>query len=618
VQRDAFPRAGVDEVAVAACAVVAAFALVARPASAGEGLPQFADEAVARGVSYVVTQGAFGGLEQYGCGVLLADLDGDGDDDIVLSGASDSRLGLFANNGLGHFIDRTLGSGLPSLNKPSGLVAGDYDGDGDLDILLTRWIAPAALFRNEGGLAFTNQTAAAGLGGMSGAGAGASFGDFDADGDLDLAVAMRTGTLGNQMRNRFYRNRGDGTFEEIAAQLGVDDAFASFQCLLQDLDRDGDCDLYVSNDKGNASVGPRNRLFRNTLGAFVEDCGSGACIAIDSMGVATGDLDANGLIDIFCTNVGTGHALLLADASGQYIRSEQAAGVAGATTGWGAMIFDADNDSDEDLFACSMIGAPDYLWLGGEGHPMPERSAKCGLGDGDDSYALAAGDIDNDGDLDILMQSRLRNARLFVNEVPAGQRGVRLRVVGAGMNRHAIGALVEVEPALGASPTLREVVAGSAYKSMSSLVVHAGVGTLAQAARVTVRWPRVGAVREERVLTGVPTSFVVPVFPPSRLGDAAGDGRVDPVDRAACVACIAQGAFRAECAAFDFDGDCAVGAADLAQLERRLRDLDRSGRVDAADLARLLLAWGSPALDLSGDGTVDGADVGVLLAGWDG
>ena len=208
-------------------------------------VPVYAEQAVARGIVYTVTDGIFGGSGQYGCGVALVDLDNDGDDDVIATGAAGGQIALFRNDGSGHFENRTAQSGLPIVAKASGVVAGDYDGDGDLDLFITRWLQSAILLRNEGGLLFANATASAHLTGISGPGAGSAFGDYDGDGDLDLAIAMRTGSLQNQMRNRFYRNNGNGTFTEIAAALGVDDAGASFHCMLQDLDRDGDCDLYV-------------------------------------------------------------------------------------------------------------------------------------------------------------------------------------------------------------------------------------------------------------------------------------------------------------------------------------------------------------------------------------
>jgi hypothetical protein len=580
-------------------------------AHAAADLPAFTESAVARGVGYVVTDGIFGGTGQYGCGVALVDLDNDGDQDILATGAASGQVALFANDGTGHFTDRTAQSGIPAMSKVSGIVAGDYDGDGDLDLFLTRWLQSAVLYRNEGGLLFANATASAMLTGISGAGSGCAFGDFDGDGDLDLAVGMRTGTLQNQMRNRFYRNNGDGTFTDIAAALGVDDAGASFHCMLQDLDRDGDCDLYVSNDKGTPLL--PNRYFRNVGGAFVAEDSNGSCIAIDSMGVCAGDLDMNGHVDIYCTNIATGHAYLASENSLLYERRDAEAGVRGAATGWGALIFDADNDADEDLFACSMAGAPEYLWLNESGFPLAERAGACGIGDAEDSYCLASGDIDGDGDVDLLMQSRTVNLRLYVNAAPAANHGLSLRIVGTRMNRFAVGALVDI--VVNGRTTLREVVAGSLYKSQSTMLVHAGLGAETFADRVTVRWPVVAGVREVRELVNVPAGFAVPVYPPSLVGDRDADGRVDPADLAACDACVGAD-FSAGCAAFDANGDCRVTKQDRAAILLRLVDLDRDGSVGSADITMLLDSWGRPDRDLTGDGIVGSADIAFMLAAW--
>ncbi len=577
-------------------------------------MPSFTEEALARGLSYVVTDGIFDGPGQFGCGVALCDLDGDGDDDIVASGATNGQVVAFENDG-GIFVNRTVGSGLQALSKVSGLVAGDYDGDGDLDLFITRWLQPAVLYRNNGNLHFTNVTSAAGLSGNSGAGAGCSFGDHDGDGDLDLAIANRTGTMQNQLRNRFYRNNGNGTFTEISQQLGVDDGGASFQCILQDLDRDGDADLYVSNDKGSPGLS-FNRYFRNVGGAFVSEPDNGSGVIIDSMGVATGDIDGNGFIDIFCTNVASGHVLLTTDDALQYTEVAGKAGVAGAATGWGAVMFDAENDGDDDLFACSMFPVRDYLFVNTGAMPMLDLPDAGGASDLEDSYCLAVGDIDLDGDVDMLKQSRPANLRLLVNQSPPTNRSVRLKVVGRGMNTHAVGALVDVR--FGKRTALREVVSGSAYKSQSSYVIHAGIGAATAADSVTVRWPKLvseGGAWTVRTLTNVPTAFVVPVYPPERLGDVDGDGRVEPAEFAACESC-AGAAFSAACAIHDIDGNCTVDASDVAAMRVRLCDLDRNGTVGAPDLAILLGNWGGANDDLTGDGVVGPADLALLLSQW--
>jgi hypothetical protein len=122
-------------------------------------------------------------------------------------------------------------------------------------------------------------------------------------------------------------------------------------------------------------------------------------------------------------------------------------------------------------------------------------------------------------------------------------------------------------------------------------------------------------VREERVLVQVPSGLVVPVYPPSLVGDRDADGRVDAFDMAACDACVGR-VFTAPCAAFDADGDCAVTATDRLEISRRLCDLDRDGGVGPQDLALLLAGWARPDLDLTGDFSVGPADVAVMLANW--
>jgi hypothetical protein len=579
-------------------------------ASAHADVVFFTESAAARGIVYWNLEGMFGGTGQYGCGVALCDLDNDGDDDMIATGGSPSMV-LFRNDGQGTFSNAIAGAGLGAPTKPSGLVCADYDADGDLDVFLTRWLQPAILYRNNGGLNFTNVTSAAGITGTSGAGAGASFGDFDADGDLDLAIAMRTQTLSNQLRNRFFRNEGNGTFTEISAQLGVDDAGASFQCILQDLDRDGDCDLYVSNDKGTPTL--PNRYFRNENGTFISEPTNGACISIDSMGVYAGDVDMNGHVDIYCTNVGSGHVLLVTDDARNYTQAQVDAGVTGSATGWGTVIFDPDNDGDQDIFAASMADQPDYLFMNEGGFPFTDRSSSIGLGDGMDTYCIAVSDIDRDGDLDMLSQVHLSMLDLYVNTAPPANNSIRLKVIGTGANTHAVGAIADIR--FGKHTVLREVMAGSCYKSQSSYILHAGIGAATVADEITVRWPRVGAQRPERVLVNYPAGVEWPIVPPGALGDVNRDGRLRGVDALALAPCVGA-VFAPACALFDFDGDADVDNDDLALFNARLCDLDRNGSVGAADLSLLLVGWGTVEPDLTGDGTVGAADLSILLDTW--
>ncbi|MHC4910056.1 MAG: FG-GAP repeat domain-containing protein, partial [Planctomycetota bacterium] len=216
-------------------------------ARCGDG-PHFVDEAFVRGIDYVVTQGDWN--EQFGCGVGLIDLDDDGDPDLVVTGREDGVVGVYENDGTGHFIDRSTTSGILPMDMPSGVVAGDYDRDGDRDIYITNYKTADVMLRNDGGFTFTDVTVEAGLG-HTGAGCGASFNDYNGDGWIDLFVAARTSVVVAPEHDALYRNNGDGTFTDVAPRLGVDSDFPTFQPIFFDHDLDGDRDLYLSTDKGS-------------------------------------------------------------------------------------------------------------------------------------------------------------------------------------------------------------------------------------------------------------------------------------------------------------------------------------------------------------------------------
>jgi hypothetical protein len=164
---------------------------------------------------------------------------------------------------------------------------------------------------------------------------------------------------------------------------------------------------------------------------------------------------------------------------------------------------------------------------------------------------------------------------------------------------------------------LREVMAGSSYKSQSSYIVHAGIGTATTADRITVRWPRVGASRPERVLVGYAAGVEWPIAPPESLGDANRDNKWNGVDALLADACAGtKSGFGPSCALFDFDGDADVDGEDLAQFRARLCDIDRDGTVGASDLSLLLAGWGASEPELTGDGVVGAADLAILLDAW--
>jgi hypothetical protein len=599
------------------CLAMALLGAVAHDARA-QGL--YSEEALARGVNYFVSQGAFGGTGQFGCGVALVDLDGDGDDDIVCTGAVDDRLGFFRNDGTGHFVDVSAKTGLGTITRASGIAAGDFDADGDLDLAVTRWLKATALLRNDGGFQFADVATAAGISGV-GAGAGCAWADYDGDGWIDLAVSNRAQTLFNFTRNKLWRNNGDGTFTERAAALGVDNGgFPAFMVSWCDVDLDGDQDMYVSNDKGTSSPF-WNRLYRNRGdGSFFEDTGCRADVRGDAMGHAFGDLNQDGVPEIFVSNVHHGNFLLASQDGGlNYVEVGEVAGVTANTTCWGAVFCDPQNDGVPDLFVASQTSA-NHMFVQGVSWPLFDAAEVWGLADPGASYCVAIGDIEGDGDEDLLVQNHQDTVRLFVNHIPgsAARRWIDLRVQGRGANTHAIGTRITARAA--GRTHWREVAAGSGYKSQSSYRLHIGVGDAAVVEEIVVAFPRAGELAAAvRVLRGVPTnldtSIEWPVWPPEALGDVDGDGVRTDLDRTAV-----QGLVGTPCtpalARLDLDGDTDLSEADLAEFDRVQCDLDGDGVVGPRDLVILLSDLGGVRGDFDASGTTDQADLARLLDRW--
>ena len=451
----------------------------------------FTEEAFQRGLSALSSVGGLGN------GVGIEDLDGDGDLDIVLTNVDGAQVRFFENNGTGLFTQHVPGaSGVPILIGFSGISFCDYDADGDRDIYLTSTMNSNVLLQNQGGWTFIDVAPSAGVA-NDGVSTGSTWGDFDGDGWVDLYVTNFSSTMPPvPYPNALYRNAGNGSFQDVAAAVGVDDPKTSFQAIFFDPDRDGDLDLYVSNDRGYLDPTYfHNELWRNDGGLdYTPLDNSGAEIAVDSMGVDVGDMNGDGLMDLMITNSPPGfHVALVGSGDGLDFTNATAQSAMGSPgVGWGTIFLDFDHDGDQEIWA---VNSNDYnhLWDCTGGFPCTDIAPAVGIDNTifsvirSSSYCVAAGDIDGDGDLDLLQQSNNEPTALYINQSGGLGGSLVVDLVGEAPNLDAIGAYVEVE--IAGEKQWRQVRAGSAYRSASPLRQHFGVDNANQVDILRIRWP---------------------------------------------------------------------------------------------------------------------------------
>ncbi len=533
-------------IAVAAIALLSPY----RTAAASNGL-RFTDVTAASGVDFRHTDGRAGDLyfiETIGSGCALFDFDNDGWLDIYFVNAGetpwradrDESAGanrLYRNNGDGTFTDSTQEAGVGDTGYGVGVCVGDYDNDGWPDMYITGY-GGTTLYRNLGDGTFEDATQAAGAH-VDRWTTAATFADIDADGYLDLYVtryckwAPDDHHVCHEYGNDVYcgpeefqgdadallMNRGDGTFEDVTERAGIaGDAGKGLGVLVLDYDGDGDRDIYVAND------GTPNLLYSNLGdGAFEEVAwlagvdGDDAGAPQGSMGVDFGDYDGDGLRDLVVTNFQRQYNTLYRnDAEGFFADVSFIAGLGRSLpdVSWGTAFFDADNDGWQDLFVANghihaNIADYDpttsyaqrnrlYRNTGGAGFKDVTASAGDGLAIRKVSRGAAFGDIDNDGDLDIVVSNADDTPDILRNDA-SERASLTVQLVGTTSNVSAIGA--EVRATVGDVRIIKETRSGGSYVSQNDARVHIGAGVSDVVHRVEVRWPS-GVVD---VLVDVPT-----------------------------------------------------------------------------------------------------------------
>lgn len=497
-------------------------------------LPTFTDITKRAGVDFVHSFGdkeLSSIVESTGAGCGLFDYDGDGDLDVYLlcgcymKGLSNPRSRqlagklknrLFRNNGDGTFTDVTDEAGVGDEGFAMACVAADYDNDGDLDLFVTNY-GPNVFYRNNGDGTFTDITAEAGLAGAANElwGIGSTFFDYDNDGYVDLYVGNYLefdpeyrfyyapehfpGPLSyNGQPDILYRNNGDGTFTDVTKEAGVYNpegrAMGVTSC---DFDNDGDMDIIVANDA------MANYMYRNNGdGTFTDvalEMGTGfgqSGEATSAMGPALGDLDRDGFFDLMIPDMRYG--CLYHNQAGEYFEEIAApaglASVLGQYVSWGGDLFDYDNDGWVDAFivngdAHKLNTEEDCLFRNEGDLSFSDVSARSGdyfqvkhVGRG-----AAFGDIDDDGDIDILILNLGGPAVLLRNDGGNRNHWLMVKTIGKKSNRDGIGTRVTVTA--GGMTQIGEVRSGTGYLAMSDLRVHFGLGPHEQVERVELRWP---------------------------------------------------------------------------------------------------------------------------------
>ena len=426
-----------------------------------------------------------------GAGISAADFNGDGLDDLTLASVSGDEISFYVNSGLSF---QKIPALVPNRDNVKQILWVDYDNDGDKDLYIAIYDGYNRLYQNQGGLDLVEVTIEAGLPTDLHKGFGAVFGDYNRDGWLDLYFSSRDhqDVFSSRNVNRFFKNNADGTFTDITLESRADDTGKiPFCSIFFDYNNDDWPDIFTANDKLS-----RNSLFENNKRGGFFNVSSDAQVdyRMNAMCSMAGDVNKDGFMDLYITNTPIGNKFLInsIDADGFRVYLDQTIkyGVLFEGNGWASNFFDADNDSDLDLYVSgSWVGSDRvsstfYEYVGGKFEiPAIQELVR----DTVSSFTNAIGDFNDDGLLDIIVHNNAPfRFYLWENKSDNDHNWIKIKLEGVLSNRDGIGSKIEYSSH--DDRQLRYSHCGSGFLGQNSSYIHFGLGNKEIVDEIRIIW----------------------------------------------------------------------------------------------------------------------------------
>ena len=413
-------------------------------------------------------------------GVAIADINNDGLDDIYFSRKSAANK-LYINRGNFQFEEVSGEFGVDYAGDTNCSLFWDFDNDGDQDLFLGNKFDYTKLYRNDGAM-FTDVTETMGIA-SHGNLRSLNAADIDNDGDLDLYVAY------TQKQNVLWRNDGD-TFTNIIDDSGIDDSKSSMAAIFFDYNEDGLIDLYQTRDGDQG-----NLMYKNLGDGKFQDVSdeTGTGYKGQGMGVDVGDMNNDGLLDLYITNL-YDNVLLANIGNGRFVNVTGQKPISDRGMGWGTLLFDVNNDGLKDIYVANDStfpveeeDLPNMLYINLDHFNFTMNDYVGDIQNVLASYGTASADFDLDGRLDLVIANNLSNNQIFHHQQDEDNHYVDIQLKGVDSNSCGVGAVVEIY--YDGQHQKDVMTSGAGYASQSGYKLHFGMGTYESIDSVIVTWP---------------------------------------------------------------------------------------------------------------------------------